>query len=98
MPSPTSAKVQCVNPNTGGKINIDKGIYDLFITAISHVLKSGKALTYTELAKGVSDYIHSRNIEFNKSVEWYTVVVKNDLEARRVINVFTEKGKKLHRM
>jgi hypothetical protein len=98
MATPNSAKVLCINPNTGGKMNIDKDIYDLFVTAISQVLKNGKRLTYTELAEGVSDYIHLRNIDFNKSVGWYTVVVKNDLEARKAITVFTEKGKKLHKL
>ncbi len=32
-------KVECLNPNTGGKMNIDKGTYDLFSKAIYHTLK-----------------------------------------------------------
>lgn len=46
-------KVECLNPNTGGK-------------------------------------------KFNGSVGWYAVTVKHDMHSGGVIEVFTEKGKKLH--
>ena len=32
------------------------------------------------------------------SVEWYAVAVKHDMHARGVMEVFTEKGGKLHRL
>ena len=35
---------------------------------------------------------------FDGAVEWYAITVKNDMEARGLIEVFTEKGKKLHRI
>lgn len=38
-----------------GRMNIDKGIYDLFSEAIYHTLKKGKALTYTEIDEGIEE-------------------------------------------
>jgi len=99
MPVKSSAtKVECLNPNTGGKMNIEKTTYDLFSKAIHHTLKKGKALTYTQLAAGVHEYFNANQVQFEGSVEWYTVSVKNDMEARGVIEAYTEKGKKLNRL
>jgi len=93
-----SAKVECLNPNTGGKMNIDKEIYEVISKAIYHSLKAGKALTFTELTEGVEDCFKKQKTKFDKSVGWYTVTVKNDMEARGIIEAFTEKGKKLNRL
>lgn len=92
------AKVECVNPTTGGRINIDKNIYDLMYKAITKALKGGKALTYTELMDEVRRYIKTNKIDFTGSVEWYGISVKKDMEARGVIEVFEEKRKKLNRL
>jgi len=91
-------KVECLNPNTGGKMNIDKKIYDLFSKAIYHTLKKNQPLTYTEMVEGVNDCFRQQKIKFDGSVSWYAVTVKHDMEARGVIEVVTEKGKKLHRI
>ena len=98
MSAKTSSVVACLNPNTGRSMNIDKRIYDLFSKAIFHALKKGGPLTYTEMANGVKACFKDQNTTFAGSVEWYTVSVKNDLHARGVIEVYTEKGKKLHRI
>jgi hypothetical protein len=99
MPAKTAAeKVECLNPNTGGKINIDKEIYDLFSKAIHHTVKKGKSLTYTQIVDGVHDHLKEKKVKFDGSVSWYAVTIKNDMEARGVIETFMEKGKKLHRM
>lgn len=99
MPTRTAPqKVECLNPNTGGKMNINKATYDLFSKAIYHVLKKGKALTYTEMVEGIKDCFKEQKTKFNGSVSWYAVTIKHDMQARGVIEVFSEKGKKLHRL
>ena len=90
--------VECLNPNTGGSMKIDKETYDLFSKAIYHTLKKGKALSYTEIVKGVEDCFSQQKVKFPGSVGWYAVTVKNDMEARGIISVSTEKGKKLNRL
>ncbi|MER3464825.1 MAG: hypothetical protein C4329_10855 [Chitinophagaceae bacterium] len=68
----------------------------MIATAIRSELKGHKKLTYTALAKAVHQYFNEKNISFDGSVEWYTVTVKNDMEARGIISVINEKGKKLN--
>ncbi len=98
MPAKTLSKVECLNPNTGNSIQIDKDIYDLFSKAIYHTLKKGKVLTYTQIVEGVHNCFKQQKINFDGSVSWYAVTVKNDMDARGVIEVVMEKGKKLHRL
>lgn len=91
-------KVECLNPNTGGRMNIDKNIYELFSKAIYHVLKANKALTFSQIADGVHECFEQQKTKFDGSVGWYTVSVKNDMEARGIIEAFTENGRKLNRL
>jgi hypothetical protein len=93
-----SSKVECLNPNTGGRMNIDKKTYDLFSKAIYHTLKKNQPLTYSEIVEGIRDCFKQQKTKFDGSVSWYAVTVKHDMHARGVIEVFTEKGKKLHRL
>lgn len=94
----TPQKVECLNPNTGGKMNIDKVIYDLISKAIYHTLKEKKTLTYTEIVAGINDCFKKQKTKFEKSVGWYAVTVKHDMVARGIIEVYNEKGKKMHRL
>ena len=96
MTAVKTAKVECLNPNTGGSMKIDKDVYDLFSKAIYHTVKSGKALTYTQIVEGVNDCFKKQKTKFDGSVEWYTVTVKHDMHARGILKVYTEKEKKLH--
>jgi hypothetical protein len=98
MPARTSEKVECLNPNTGGNMNIDKRTYDLFSKAIYHTLKKNQPLTYTQIVEGIEDCFKQQKTKFDGSVSWYAVTVKHDMNARGVIEVFTEKGRKLHRL
>lgn len=99
MPAKTaSEKIECLNPNTGGRMNIDKKIYDLFSKAIYHTLKKKQPLSYTQIVEGIYDCFKQQKTKFEGSVSWYAVTVKHDMHARGVIEVFTEKGKKLHRL
>jgi hypothetical protein len=93
-----TAKVECLNPNTGRRMNIDKATYDLFSKAIYHTLKEKGASTFTQVVEGVYDCFQKQKTKFNGAVEWYSISVKNDMHAKGVIEVFIEKGKKLHRL
>ena len=98
---PTKAvpeKVECLNPNTGGRMNIDKNTYDIFLKAIYHTLKKNQPLTYSQVVEGIKDCFRQQRTKFDGSIGWYAVTVKHDMHARGVIEVFTEKGKKLHRI
>jgi len=93
-----SPKVECLNPNTGGKMNIDKNIYDLFSKAIYQTLQKNQPLTYTQIVEGIHDRFKQQKTKFDGSIEWYAVTVKHDMHARGIIEVFSEKRKKLHRL
>lgn len=96
MATATLSKTECLNPKTGGKMNIDSDTYKLFSKAIYHVLKVKPGRTFADLVKGVTQCFKENKTPFSKSISWYTILVKNDLEARSVIEVYTEKGKKLN--
>ncbi len=99
MPTKTThEKVECLNPNTGGRMNIDKEVYQLFSGAIYDTLKKNQPLTYTQIVGGVETYLKQKKTRFAGSVSWYAVTVKNDMQVRGVIEVYTEKGKILHRL
>ena len=99
MLTKSTAKVECLNPNTGRKMNIDAKVYDLFSKAIYHTLKKSKqGVTYTDIVSGVNQCFKEERTTFQGSVEWYAVTVKNDMVAKGVIETFMEKGKKLHRL
>ena len=93
-----SQKAEIINPNTGRKMNIDKSTYELFSKAVYHTLKKQGAVTFTQLQEGVEECLKEQKTKFEGNVGWYTVSVKHDMHARGVIEVFTEKGKKLHRL
>ena len=99
MPARSTGKVECLNPNTGGKMNIDTTVYGLFSRAIYHTLKKSKqGVTYTDIVSGVKQCFKEQRSTFTGSVEWYTVTIKNDMVAKAVIETFMEKGKKLHKL
>lgn len=94
----SAAKVECLNPNTGGRKNIDKATYDSFSKAIYHVLKKEKAVTFTQLVEGIEDCFSQQRTIFDGSVGWYAITVQKDMEARGMMEAFTEKGKKFFRL
>lgn len=92
-------KVELMNPNTGRTMNINKDIYDQISKAIYHTLTaSDRPLRFTEIVEGIYDCFRQQKTKFEGSIEWYAVSVKHDMHARGVIEVFTEKGRKLHRL
>jgi hypothetical protein len=92
------AKVECLNPNTGRKMFIDAAAYDLFGKAIRHCINKSKAVTFTEMVDGVKKIFKEQKTPFKGSIGWYTVTVKNDMEANGLIVTTMEKGKKIHRL
>jgi hypothetical protein len=99
MPTKSSKKVECLNPNTGRKMNVDAETYDLFSKAIYHTLKKEKqGISYTDIVNGVKKCFKEQKTTFKGSLEWYAVTVKHDMEATGVIESFIEKGKKLHQL
>jgi hypothetical protein len=91
-------KTICLNPNTGSSMNIDRDIYDLFHEAISTALKGAEGLTYTEIVDKVHKHLKKTRATFSGSVSWYCVTVKNDMQSRGQLDVFTKQGKKLHKL
>jgi len=99
MQAKSAGKIECHNPNSGRKMNIDSKVYDLFSKAIYHTLKKNKqGIIYTDIVSGVKQCFREKRTVFEGSVEWYAVTVKNDMEVKGIIETFTEKGKKLHRL
>ncbi|MBC7830229.1 MAG: hypothetical protein H7122_20970 [Chitinophagaceae bacterium] len=91
-------KVECLNPNTGARMNIDAEIYALFFSAIRQTLKGGKAVTFSAMVEGIHGYLKRKKSNFSGSVPWYAVTVKNDMQVKGKLEVFTEKGQKLNRL
>ena len=89
-------KVECINPGTGGRMNIDKTTYDLFSKAIYSTLKKGGPLTFTALVEAIEDGFKKQKTPFDGSVSWYAITIKKDMEARGIIEVVKEKGKSLN--
>ena len=94
----STTKAECINPNTGRRMNVDKSTYDLFSKAIYHTLKKEGAITFTDIVEGVKECFKQAKSSFDGNVGWYAITVKNDLQARGVIEALTEKGKKLNRL
>ena len=55
MAAKSLRKTECLNPNTGSSMKIDKEIYDLISKAIYHTLKAKKSVTFTEMVEGIED-------------------------------------------
>jgi hypothetical protein len=91
-------KITTTHPRTGTVLNIDPAIYKPFKAAILQSLKGSKGKTFTELADGVAIIIHKKIPGFKKSIPWYTISIRLDLETRGLVETFTEKGKKLNRL
>jgi hypothetical protein len=91
-------KVTTTHPRTGSQFNIDSDIYEPFKAAILQSLKGSKGKTFTELTNDVVKIIKKKMPGFKKSIPWYTISVRLDLETRGIVETFTEKGKKLNRL
>ncbi len=91
-------KTITTHPRTGSQFNIDAEIYTPFKAAIIQSLKGSKGKTFTELRDDVVKTIKKKMPGFKKSIPWYTISVRLDLETKGIVETFTEKGKKLNRV
>ena len=99
MAKPTlQKKIITTHPRTGSLFNIDSSIYEPFKSAILQSLKGSKGKTFTDLTDDVVKIIQKKIPGFTKSIPWYTISIRLDLETRGIVETFTEKGKKLNRL
>lgn len=91
-------KTTTTHPRTGSQFNIDAAIYEPFKAAILQSLKGSKGKTFTELTDDVVKIIRKKMPAFKKSIPWYTISIRLDLETRGIVETLVEKGKKLCRL
>jgi len=91
-------KTTTTHPRTGSQFAIDDAIYKPFKAAILQSLKASKGKTFTELTDDVVKIIRKKIPGFKKSIPWYTISIRLDLETRDVVETFVEKGRKLTRL
>lgn len=91
-------KTTTTHPRTGSQFNIDEEIYTPFKAAILQSLKGSRGKTFTELTDDVVKIIRKKMPGFKKSIPWYTISIRLDLETRGIVETFVEKGKKLNRL
>jgi len=91
-------KITTTHPRTGSQFSIDGEIYEPFKAAIIQSLKGSKGKTFTELTDDVVKIIKKKMPGFKKSIPWYTISIRLDLETRGIVETFAERGKKLNRL
>ncbi len=97
MPA-TSNKIIVTHPVTGTERKFDAAIYEPFKVAILESLKGSKGKTFTELTDDVVKIIRKKMPGFKKSIPWYTISIRLDLETKGIVETFVENVKKLNRL
>jgi hypothetical protein len=91
-------KTTVTHPVTGTERKFDSGIYEPVKDAIIQSLKGSKGKTFTELTDDVVKIIRKKMPGFKRSIPWYTISIRLDLETRGIVETFVEKGRKLNRL
>jgi hypothetical protein len=91
-------KIVVTHPGSGTEKNFDAFIYEPFKEAIIQSLKGSNGKTFTELTDEVLKIIKKKMPDFKRSIPWYTISIRLDLETRGIVETFTEKGRKLIRL
>ena len=91
-------KIQLVHPAGKNAPRISVDTYKMVSEAIIKVLRKHQPMTFTDMAREVRKYVTTNNPEFTGSVEWFTVSVKQHMEAEGTIEAVVEKGRKVHRL
>ena len=91
-------KITTTHPRTGSQFTINAEIYEPLKAAIIQSLKGSKGKTFTELTDDVVKIIRKKIPGFKKSIPWYTIAIRLDMETRGIVETFTEKGKKMSRL
>ncbi|MBP6687012.1 MAG: hypothetical protein KA160_04065 [Lacibacter sp.] len=98
MAKATSKKIIVTHPVTGTERKFDAAIYEPFKAAILQSLKDNNGKTFTELTDDVVKIIRKQMPAFKRSIPWYTISIRLDLETKGIVETFVEKGKKLNRL
>ena len=91
-------KTTTTHSRTGSQFTIDSKIYKPFKAAILQSLKGSPGKSFTDLTDDVVKIIKKKIPGFKKSIPWYTITIRLDLETRGIVETFTEKGKKMNRI
>ena len=91
-------KVTVTYPLTGTQRQVVSSIYEPIKDAIIKILKDKGPMSFTDLSENVSMIIKKKMPAFDKSIPWYTISVKRDLESRAIVETVIVKGKKLNRL
>ena len=91
-------KATTTHPRTGSQFKMDAEIYEPIKMAILQSLKGSKGKSFTELTDSVTKIIRKKMPDFKKSISWYTISIRLDLETRGIVETFTDKGKKMNRL
>jgi len=94
----TSVKSTTTHPKSRREMKIDSSIYEPFKSAILQSLKGSKGKSFTELTDDVVKLIRKKMPDFKKSIPWYTITIRLDLETRGIVETFNQKGRKLNRL
>lgn len=98
MAKSTSKKIIVTHPVTGTERKFDADIYEPVKAAILQSLKGSKGKTFTELSDDVVKTIRKQMPGFKRSIPWYTISIRLDLETKGIVETFVEKGIKLNRL
>ncbi len=96
--SKDAKKIIVTHPATGTERKFDAAIYEPIKAAIIQSLKGSKGKTFSDLSDDVVKIIKKKMPAFNKSIPWYTISIRLDLETRGIVETFVEKGQKLNRL
>jgi hypothetical protein len=89
MVTSSCIKITMLNPDPARKgKNIDKSRYDAIHPIILEFLKDNGPSTFSQIAKAVNQKLTG---QFDGSIDWYTITVKQDMEARGEIIRVREK-------
>lgn len=91
-------KIQLVHPAGKNAPRISTETYMLISDAIVKVLQQHQPLSFADMARKVREYVSTNKPEFEGSIEWFTVSVKQHMEAEGVIETVLERGRKMHRL
>ena len=91
-------KTVITHPETKREMKFDSAIYEPVKAAILQSLKGSKGKSFTELSDDVVKIIRKKLPGFKRSIPWYTISIRLDLETKGVVETFVEKGKKLNRL
>lgn len=98
MAKAIKSKTVTTHPDTKRQMKVDAAIYEAVKAAILQSLKGSKGKSFTELSDDVVKIIRKKMPGFKRSIPWYTISIRLDLETRGIVETFVEKGKKLNRL